>query len=169
MPAQVLQNIVACQRELARETGRDVVRWTPGEQIHLTMKFLGNVTARQIDALQSALPGIPQRFRLAAHGVGAFPSRRNPRVVWIGLAGDLDALKAMHAAIDKLATRKEERDFHPHLTIGRVRENQRFPANLERWRDQRFGEWEAGELLLMQSKLSPNGAAHTVIARFVAP
>lgn len=167
MQAEVVRRIVICQRELADEAG-DAVRWTPEDQIHLTLKFLGHVTVAEIEALKGGLVEIPQRLQLRAQGMGGFPSRRNPRVIWVGLTGDLDRLIALQAAIDKLCARKEEREFHPHLTIGRVREHQRLNANLDRWHDHDFGQWEAHELLLMQSQLSPKGATHSVLARFPA-
>jgi len=188
----VIRNIMRCQKELARTTG-EAVRWAPQEQIHLTLQFLGNISPAEIERLQTRLAAIMNRsadslsargpavlpFRLHAHGLGAFPSPSRPRVIWVGLAGQIDELKQLQAAVENATTqvgrglraepstvRKEEREFHPHLTIGRVREGHRSKLNVERWKDEPFGEWEARELLLMQSKLSPKGATHSVIARF---
>ena len=175
----VIRNIMRCQKELARTTG-EAVRWAPEEQIHLTLQFLGNISPAEIERLQTRLAAIMNRsadslsargpavlpFRLHAHGLGAFPSPSRPRVIWVGLAGQIDELKQLQAAVENATGRKEERAFHPHLTIGRVREGHRPKLNFERWKDEHFGEWEVRELLLMQSKLSPKGATHSVIARF---
>ena len=165
VPGEVLRNIVRCRDELARATG-ETVRWTPEDQIHLTLQFLGNISPTEVERIQSQLAPLPRTLRLAAQGLGAFPSPRRPRVIWAGLGGDIDELKRLQAAVEGVTGRKEERSFHPHLTIGRVREGRHAKLNLARWKDERFGEWDARELLLMQSKLSPKGATHSVIARF---
>ena len=107
-------------------------------------------------------------MRLRAQEIGAFPSLRHPRVIWAGLAGDIDELKQLQAAVENATGRKEDRPFHPHLTIGRVREGRRLKSNLDRWKDDQFGQWQVREILLMQSKLSPKGATHSRIACFPA-
>ncbi|HKQ39448.1 MAG TPA: RNA 2',3'-cyclic phosphodiesterase [Verrucomicrobiae bacterium] len=163
--AKVVLNIVDCQKELARGAG-ETVRWTPEEQIHLTLQFLGNIAAAEVQQLQTRLAPLARVLRLRAQGIGAFPSIRRPRVIWVGLAGQIDELKQLQAAVDKATGHSEERDFHPHLTIGRVREGRQPKLAFDPWKDQHFGEWEVRELLLMQSKLSPKGAAHSVLARF---
>ena len=162
--SEVLGKIVACQQELAAEAG-EAVRWTPEEQIHLTLQFLGTVALAEVEQIKTRLT-MRTMLRLRAHGIGGFPSLRNPRVLWVGLGGDINELKTLQSAVADATGRKEERPFHPHLTIGRVREGQRFCVNLDRWKDMHFGDWEVRELLLMQSKLSPKGATHSVLARF---
>ena len=162
---EVVGRIVSCQEELANET-RDAVRWTPRDQIHLTLQFLGNISPDESERIQSGLPGLMKPLRLRTLALGAFPTLRNPRVIWIGLDGDINELKALQAAVESVTGRREERAFHPHLTIGRVREGRRLARSLARWKDTEFGEWTARELLLMQSKLSPKGATHSIIARF---
>ena len=161
----VIKCIVRCQKELAREAG-EVVRWTEEEQIHLTLQFLGNISLTELDEIQTRLAGIMAPLKLRTQGLGGFPPLRNPRVIWAGLEGDIDELKRVQAAVENATGRKEERAFHPHLTLGRVREGRRLKLNLDRWKDEDFGAWEARELLLMQSKLSPKGARHSVVARF---
>jgi 2'-5' RNA ligase len=163
----VVRNILRCQQELAGQAG-DRVRWTPEEQIHLTLQFLGNLSPSDVDQIQTRLAGVMKPLHLRAHGLGGFPSLRNPRVIWIGLTGDIDQLKAIQSAVEHATGRSEERKFHPHLTIGRVREGRRLNVKLDQWKNHDFGEWDARELLLMQSKLSPKGATHSVIARFAA-
>lgn len=162
---EVVRKIIRCQKELARTTG-EAVRWAPQEQIHLTLQFLGNIPAAEVEHLQIRLAPLARVLRLRAQGIGAFPSLGRPRVVWVGLAGEIDELKALQAAVENATGRSEEREFHPHLTIGRVREGHRPNLNLDRWKNEPFGEWEIRELFLMQSKLSPKGSTHSVLARF---
>ena len=161
----VIKRIIRWQDQLAREAG-EAVRWTPEEQIHLTLQFLGNISLAELEQIQGRMAGVMKPLRLSAHGLGGFPSLRNPRVIWVGLGGDIDELKQVQAAVENATGRKGERAFHPHLTIGRVREGHRPKLNLDRWKDEQFGDWQVRELLLMQSKLSPKGATHSVIARF---
>ena len=167
VPTEVVRKIVRCQRELARTTG-EAVRWTPEEQVHLTLQFLGNISAAEVGRLQNRLAPLARVLHLRAHAIGGFPSRNRPRVIWVGVAGQIEELKELQAAIEQATGQKEEREFHPHLTIGRVREGHRPKLNLDRWKDESFGEWETHELLLMQSKLSPKGATHSVLGRFTA-
>ena len=145
------------------------MRWTPEVQMHLTLQFLGNISPMEVERIQGALAGVARPLHLRAEGIGGFPSLRNPRVIWIGLAGDVDELKSLQASVEHATGRKEERAFHPHLTIGRVREGRKFNVKLEPWKAKNFGEWEIRELLLVQSQLSPKGATHSVIARFTPP
>jgi RNA 2',3'-cyclic 3'-phosphodiesterase len=166
---EVVRNILQCQKEMAAKAG-EAIRWAPEEQIHLTLKFLGNISLTDVEALKVAMKDLAKPLRLRAEGVGGFPSRRNPRVIWVGLTGDIEALKEVQSAVETAAgpycAREENRPFRPHLTIGRVREGRRVKVDLDQWKDQHFGEWEVRELLLMQSKLSPKGATHSVIAKF---
>jgi RNA 2',3'-cyclic 3'-phosphodiesterase len=164
---QVIQRMVACQQQLAREAG-EAVRWTPEDQIHLTLQFLGNISAADLESIQPRLSNIMRSLHLRAEGIGAFPSPRNPRVIWVGVKGEIDELRAVQAAVENATGRKEEREFRPHLTIGRVREGRRAELELSRFKDEQFGEWEAMELRLMESRLSPKGATHTVLATFRA-
>lgn len=163
----VVREIVRCQQDLARQTG-DRVRWVPEEQVHLTLQFLGNIASVEADQLATRLAGLMRPLHLRAKDIGGFPSIRQPRVIWVGLDGDIEPLKSLQAAVENATGRKEERKFHPHLTIGRVREGRHVALKLEDWKDYDFGEWHARELLLMQSKLSPKGATHAVLAAFRA-
>jgi 2'-5' RNA ligase len=108
------------------------VRWLDPTGIHLTLKFLGNVDPHRVDGLLKAMAdsarGSPT-FQLRLAGLGAFPNQRQPRVLWVGLAGDLQSLQGLHEKVEeevqKLAPTspsRESRPFHPHLTLGRVRE-----------------------------------------------
>lgn len=108
-------------------SGADV-RWIPPGNLHLTLKFLGDVEDRRLDRIaervREASSGIGA-FTLALSGVGAFPSREHPRVYWVGLSGGVEAIRElarrMDAAFEADGVKREGREFAPHLTIGRVR------------------------------------------------
>jgi len=125
LPDSVREAIAAVQQQL-RERGLGRLRWVRPQGIHLTLKFLGNVaTGRLLDlsrALQGATAG-QGALSLSTAGAGIFDERR-PRVLWLGLAGDLDRLKSLQARVDEallpLGFHLEGRPFAPHLTLARV-------------------------------------------------
>ncbi len=138
------------------------------EKIHLTIRFFGNVPANQVPDLQMRLAGVCQQatpFTLRAEGLGHFKER----VLWIGLRGDLPSLRQLAAQTAGFGEHKEERDFAPHITIGR-RVQQRTNGGhladlLDKHRSASFGEWRAAHLELIRSVPSPSGANYTVLAR----
>jgi RNA 2',3'-cyclic 3'-phosphodiesterase len=165
-----LENVIPhLQSKLPPKT----IRWTTPGQIHLTLKFLGHVPRASIDPLSTALRELARRIPplpLRAQKLGAFPSLKNPRVIWAGLQGDLALLKNLHQQVEagtgSFSARNENRPFHPHLTLGRVREDCRIRLELNApLLEMDFGAWTAHEILLLESKLSPRGATHTTLCR----
>ncbi len=119
---------VAAQR-LRAELGESAasVRWAPAEQLHLTLRFLGETDPSQVDAVAAAIAAVAlERPALALRldGFGLFGNRQ-PRVIWLGLGGDLDELQELAGRLNaELSERRfptERRRLHPHLTLGRVR------------------------------------------------
>ncbi len=178
VPAVIQKKIAAFQQSLDPQVPQDSIRWTTAEQIHVTLRFLGKVDSIELpkltDSLQSAVQGHKQ-LQLTAKELGCFPSRKNPRVIWIGLTGDVEPLSRFQASIEEQigewAQKEEQRKFQPHLTIGRVREtagrhSRRIGQVLEDTKAPEFGSWTATEVLLMRSQLSPKGATHSVLERF---
>jgi 2'-5' RNA ligase len=137
---------------------------------HLTLKFLGDIEARQVeaigDALELAITPFP-RCTINAKGLGVFPGLRQPKVLWVGFIGDeLTSLAArVDAAVSPLGFPVEPRDFTPHLTIGRWRQVERRVADLKeelaRWRDHDFGATLVDHVILFQSVLKPTGAVYS--------
>jgi len=126
MPETLRTGLALVQGELKRS--RADVRWVTPGNIHLTLKFFGNVPDDEIDTLALAAREVAQTeepFQLKATIAGAFPSPRAPRVVWLGLGGDVVHLNRLYyqleKAFDKLGYPAEGRAFHPHLTLGRVK------------------------------------------------
>ncbi len=105
------------------------VKWVAPQSIHLTLKFLGQVPGSKIQAIVEALGNACwgcEPFELSLAGAGCFPNPQSPRVLWVGLEGDLERLaslqQAVEGALGKLGFPPEDRPFKPHLTLGRVRE-----------------------------------------------
>lgn len=154
--------------QLTLQSAKGDIRWTRAEGWHLTLKFLGDITPGRVapilEALGQALATEPP-LHVVAQGLGAFPSLKRPRVVWAGLQGE--GLTALHekieAALISLDFPPEEREFIPHLTLGRVRSlrgwEQVLPVVKEH-EQERFGESEITEVTLYQSDLQPTGAVY---------
>ncbi len=112
---------------------------------------------------------------LRARGLGCFPSPNRPRIIWAGLGEAPRALAALKRTLDehlaRLGFAEEERDFHPHLTLGRVRQlqagdRQRLAESLRELREADFGQWTVKRVDLMRSVLSPGGALYSVVQSF---
>jgi RNA 2',3'-cyclic 3'-phosphodiesterase len=178
VPEVVREKLRDAQRRFEKAMPEDAVRWTPFEQLHLTLEFMGSVPGAEIPPLEQALTKVTARhrsFRLGAGSIGAFSSMRNPRVIWAGLTGDNQRLKALqadlHGGLRQWEQDPETRPYHPHLTLGRVRpigsrELRSVSEVLATITPEPFGEWPVNDFALMQSKLSPHGAKHSVLATF---
>jgi 2'-5' RNA ligase len=159
-------------RPLAGQPGK--VRWVGPEQMHLTLAFLGDTPDGRVPevvaAMERAAGGIaPFPFGLA--GVGAFPDSRRPRVIWVGVTEPTGALTRLQASLARelagLGFTPEDRDFHPHITLGRVKEPDRradYEACLAAQRDFAWPGQSADKLLLIRSELGSSGPTYTTVA-----
>ena len=165
---QTRDRIVAAMEQL--KTRVSAVRWVAPSNLHLTLKFLGDIEESKIDpigtALSTALCPFP-RCTINVKGLGVFPSSKRPRVLWVGLEGPgLVPLAAqVESALVPLGFAPDQRGFTPHLTIGRWRQSDRTGKTLEqelqRWVNYDFGTSRADEVILFQSVLRPTGAIYT--------
>jgi 2'-5' RNA ligase len=136
--------------------------------LHVTLKFLGQIDPARVDAIADALASAAARtaaFDLDVRGLGAFPTANRPRVLWAGLepAAPLAALaREVDATLGALGLPRESRPFAAHVTLGRVREGRRNPAlapALARPAD--CGRLPVTRISLMRSELNPRGARYT--------
>jgi 2'-5' RNA ligase len=174
LPEEAVEELAALARRSRSAMPRGAVRWVRPEQMHLTLQFLGNVAADRIAALQADLAAACRDappFPLELAAPGAFPNARHPRVLWVGLGGDLERLGALQtrvaAACAPFLPAPERGRFHPHLTLGRVKDDAR--AVGDAWAGcpaPRAWRWRAGEVRLIQSVLQPAGAVHATLAAF---
>ena len=163
------------QRALDAAKASRAVRWAPAEQMHLTLRFIGEVDdalgARVSEALAPPLP--VSAFSLALGQPGVFPGPSRPRVIWIGLAAGSDGAAATHGAVEKrlhvLGLEPEARRFRAHVTLGRVREIRPPQAAalreaMNRLRIDRAPATVA-HATLYRSHLSPKGARYEPLVR----
>jgi 2'-5' RNA ligase len=165
----VIEEIAKMQTVL--QEARGDIRWTRVESLHLTLKFLGDIARNQVEpivsALREALSGRPS-LHLEAQGVGAFPNLRRPRVLWAGVQGEgiKELSETIETVLMPLDFPPEEREFTPHLTIGRVRSLRgwdRVLAVVKKHEQTYFGKSTVEQVTLYQSDLRPEGAVYSVL------
>jgi len=173
LPPEITQGITKVQEEL-RSAGA-TANWTRPEGIHLTLKFLGEVPEERVSEIMAALTDaakVSGKLNLEISGAGAFPNVKNPRVLWLGVTGDVEKLVRLQTAVENammgLGFEREERKFSPHLTLARVK----FPKPRDNWqkqtegiRDVKLGGFEADHISLMKSELRREGAVYTEVGR----
>jgi|WetSurMetagenome_2_1015567.scaffolds.fasta_scaffold148972_2 RNA 2',3'-cyclic 3'-phosphodiesterase len=149
------------------------VRWVPAKNIHLTLKFLGDISPTNLQVLTKILDVEAQRFpsfEISIGNLGAFPNIRRPRVIWVGIKAP-QSLGALQHAIDvetqRLGYTAEDRPFSPHLTLGRVSHNatpqeaQNIGNTLGNMQVGELGIVQASTIRLFRSDLLPSGAVYT--------
>ena len=173
LPEETRRALAEIQEQLKRS--RAGVRWLKPASIHLTLKFLGNILPAQVDDIAAAaaqlLRGEPT-ITLCAAGLGCFPSPRKPRVIWVGLRGEVERMVNIQAGLERvlepLGFVREKRSFQPHLTIGRVKDHRRLQALIDAMATldmEPFNSFDADEIILYKSDLRPTGAIYTKLHR----
>ncbi|MBI5444481.1 MAG: RNA 2',3'-cyclic phosphodiesterase [Deltaproteobacteria bacterium] len=167
---EAVRNDLAALQERFRSLAPGL-RWVAPASIHLTLKFIGEVEPNVFEAIAGALkpPLAPEaQAILVPRGVGAFPSVRRARVLWVGLAGDVavvaKAALEVEARLEPLGIPREARPFTPHLTVGRARNPGEMPdlrAALEAEGEYEGPSFTVSELVLYESRLSPKGPTYT--------
>ncbi|MEW6142717.1 MAG: RNA 2',3'-cyclic phosphodiesterase [Chloroflexota bacterium] len=155
----------------------DFLRWVGPSGIHLTLKFLGEVSHERVPemvkAIEESVQGI-QPFTLQLDQVGVFPNPRQPRVLWVGVGGEFSVLKTLQENVDvafsMLGFPEEGREFKAHLTLARVRDDatpgqrQSLGDMVARTRLESASRFTVGGVNLMRSQLTPKGAIYTCLA-----
>ena len=173
--SEEVRAVVAAEIARLRPLGRSV-RWVSPENLHLTLRFLGERTPEELDLIRDGLSEVAEgaaQFTLSFHGLGAFPGLARPRVFWVGVTTGSEDAKLLHSRLEAALARRtippEERPFSAHLTIGRARTLTHLSALQEaiaREGQRGFGELRVGSVSLMRSELSPAGPRYTEIKAF---
>jgi 2'-5' RNA ligase len=166
----IVKEALGSARNQLRDSGADV-KWVNPHAIHLTLKFLGEIEPAMADEIRRCMePALRNHdpFVLEVRGMGCFPGLRQPRVVWVGLSGDLERLGDLQREVEEGTTRlgfpPQDRPFWPHLTLGRVRSARGRDRLVDRIQDLlevRLGTFTVESLLQFQSELHPSGARYT--------
>ncbi|HVO85314.1 MAG TPA: RNA 2',3'-cyclic phosphodiesterase [Syntrophobacteria bacterium] len=169
LPDEIRRALGGVQGQLKRDLVG--VRWVHPGSVHLTLKFLGEIHPEQVQPIAAAAKGVVQDeppLNLGVSGLGAFPNPRRPRVIWVGLQGDVERLGGLQArleeALEPLGFPAEHRPFRPHLTLGRVKDPRRPPDLTRALADVTVpicNSFDVHEILVYKSDLRPNGAIYT--------
>ncbi|MCK4261809.1 RNA 2',3'-cyclic phosphodiesterase [bacterium] len=181
LDVQIRSKLASIQDELKKPQAD--VKWVSPENIHITLKFLGYILGSQLKDIFKATDESVKEIRpfaLSFSGLGVFPKLQNPRVIWVGAnedewkgkekregKGNLSRIsRNLEEILSRCGFKREERQFHPHLTLGRVKS----PKNrdslikaIESEKDRSAGSMEVKEVAVMQSLLKPEGAEYSAL------
>lgn len=177
VPDDVHQRVAAAIAHLQARGYR--AKWVDPEATHLTVKFFGSVATDSLPdltrALRKSVTGLA-RFELQVHGAGAFPHPLRPRVLWLGIDGETAPLAQLVEQVERsagsFAEKTDERPFHPHLTLARVRPEDlatlhALPQELERLARLPPLPFTVDRLTLYRSELFRSGPRYTIIEEFL--
>ena len=171
----VRDKAVALQESLARSGGE--VKWVETENLHLTLLFLGEVDDRDVPAVCRAVADRCREhapFPMSVANVGCFGNPRRPRTIWIGIGEGASEVVTLHDGLEETLLelgcyRREDRQFTPHITLGRVKHEggsvDALAALLAKKTDWQGGEVSVHEVLVMSSELTPQGPIYSVLSR----
>ncbi len=179
MPAVIQASLAVISSNLGRELTGVPLRWVPVENIHLTLKFLGDILPSKVPEISSALKEIKAHqspIQIQISDIGAFPNINRARVIWVGLNYP-ETLRKLQSQIEsqfaKLDFPREERRFSPHLTLARVRDHAQ-PASLRKIAEVLTSSTKpqpvealADKITLFHSELKPSGSVYNALAKFV--
>jgi len=179
LPVRVCEAIQKQTDRLRQTLGDDFVRWVTTQNMHLTLKFLGDTSTSHLDFLKQMLlreAEAHSQFDLQFGGLGAFPTRRNPRLLWIGIHAPSDLVslqRSVESGASRLGYKADERAFSPHLTIGRARQTaslsdlRRIRTTLDAIQLGNIDTARVDAVHLFKSDLQPGGSIYTKL--FSAP
>lgn len=161
-------------KEELRGSGADV-KWVEGENLHFTLKFLGEVPDSRVPGISCALSrvsSLSRPFSVGFRGVGCFPNTGNMRVVWLGVKNDSELLslqKRVEEAMESPGFAREKKPFQAHLTLGRVRTargKDLLSKAIEKLRGAEAGMMEISSFVLMKSQLTSKGPNYSVVEEY---
>ena len=167
LPQAVKEALNEVSVQLRVQFSNGGVRWVQPDKMHLTVRFLGDTAVSQLSAIITQLDHLqPKPIRLQLHEVGCFPNKKSPRVLWVGLKGDMAQLVQLKQTVDQclfsLGWPLETKKYSPHLTVGRIKDS-REVANV-RWKGEveqvHFG---VTAVHLIQSTLQKDGPIYTIL------
>ena len=177
IPSAVKENLAAAVREF-REVSEGVKgkgpRWVRPENLHVTLKFIGEAAPEKLDAIRSALACVrsEHRVELQCRGLGFFRNEKRPQVFWAGLDASENLPKLaddIDCTLAGIGFAREKRALAPHLTLARLdppRLDEKLRAAIAKAASREFGSFHASEFHLIESKTKPSGAEYTRVASF---
>ena len=155
---------------IEKKTGK--VRWVKRDQLHLTLKFVGDTPEESIDDVRGVMQKVSNQmtpFKIFIQGVGCFPKIERPRVMWVGLDGEIDKLNqlvtAVHDGLDPLGFPRDEKEFHPHITMARAKYPQKKTPDISSFLNTTYDPipFRIEKIQFISSELFPNGPVYTIL------
>ncbi len=177
LPEDIVKRLAQQVASIKEVVPRDVIRWVQEDNIHLTLKFLGNVPSNDLKEIANSIQRLAARHAAFAFEVvsfGCFPNLNSPRTLWIDIREPSGALSSLQSDLEDelagLGFPRERRRYHPHLTIGRVKRNVHRDAitalaeSLTQVKVGRIGVVQVRDIRLMRSDLHPTGAVYSQLS-----
>jgi RNA 2',3'-cyclic 3'-phosphodiesterase len=173
-PPPDIRAAIAALRDELKRSGADV-RWENTDKLHITLRFLGDVASELLPDFVTMIEGVAADrgpIRVTYGGIGCFPHRRDPRVVWVGVDDPTGELKRLQQQIEDgcraLGVSPEPKVFHAHVTIGRVKGRRNLGGLLATMESTTFGSLSAtiSSVCLMKSTLQPGGSLYSTLNQF---
>lgn len=173
LPSKIQGRLDRVSTQLQERLEDTPVRWVPVENIHLTLKFLGEVSESNLEVLKDLLKTVVanhDKFEISIGGLGAFPKARRPRVIWIGIESPpqlASIQRSIESETARLGYARERRPFSPHLTLARVARGagaddvRRVAEVLNNFKVGFLGVARVEAVRLYRSELQPGGAIYT--------
>jgi RNA 2',3'-cyclic 3'-phosphodiesterase len=174
LSAEARQRVSEYINDLKREFSDVRVGWEKSEKLHLTLKFLGAIDERTLTELEQGVrktAAARHSFKLRIKDTGVFPNKKRARILWLGIEFEDESLSELKESLEQETERigfeREKRRFHPHLTIGRLREPQRSTQLVEKHLEKKYEPVEFGvsEIVIYESELQPTGSIYKVVSK----
>ncbi|MDG2398831.1 MAG: RNA 2',3'-cyclic phosphodiesterase, partial [Candidatus Marinimicrobia bacterium] len=158
------------KNKIVKKTGK--VRWMKRDQLHLTLKFVGYTPEESIDDVLGVMQKVAIQmtpFKIFIQGVGCFPKIERPRVMWVGIDGAIDKLNqlvtAVHDGLHPLGFPREEKAFHPHITMARAKYPQKKTPDISSFLNTTYEPipFRIEKIQFISSELFPNGPVYTIL------
>ena len=169
LPPALISLLHKVQQDLKRMKIR--ARWVRPENIHITLNFLGDINPGDVDKIDAAMAAAAIEFppvTLTVRGIGVFPGIKRPRVIWVGLGGDIRSLLSLQSRLEQelagAGFPKDKRSFKAHLTLGRIKQSAG-PAVIRQMISEyatlSSDEFSCNQVILFKSDLKPSGAVYS--------
>jgi len=172
-PSNIKMSVDEIVTFLQKQTPHHALKWVETDNCHLTLKFIGSISENQVIQVKNTLTEVlsnHRAFKFTIEGLGVFPHKEEPRVVWLGIT-DKEALISLHQKLDHALQAKnippDQRAYNPHLTIARIRKNvdretaRQIGDILSQYKVDTIGKINVTKVVLYQSQLTPTGPIYT--------
>lgn len=169
LPTDLKEKVTYLQRQIAK--GITGVKWVAQDNLHLTLKFLGDNPQESVPRIVKAMNDTVEAFTtfpLVLGGLGCFPNKSKPKVIWLGIKGHriLELQSRLEDKMEEQGFLRENRRYSPHLTLGRIRDNFHCEISwdeITKAQGELIGEWQVADVKLYQSTLKPQGPIYHTI------